>query len=519
MSLKRRNFIKSLGFAGVGAATFSLKEAAAAERPQNWDKEVDVLIIGYGGAGASAAMRAHDEGSQVLVIEKMSEPGGNTSVSSGQVLGTTDKAKTRTYISKLFDYSQCELDPKLLEAYIDGLEHTMDWMKELEEGNDLYTKSYAAFPFVEGSESMCYSGFSGASTGGPKLMSVYRNAVEKKRGVEVWLSCPAKRLITDPNEGVIGVVAEKESKPVNIKARKAVILATGGYEYDPETKQNFNLGSPIYALGCPGNTGDGLRMASAAGAGLWHMSGLSCPLGVRIPGHTASQAFRPRNQTGYILVDQLGKRFADEKRIEHHIGILSVNHYEGHSLNYPRIPCFAIYDQTGKEKGSFAPSYGSGWLRHREKWNWSRSNDREIQEGIVKQAPTLEELAKIIGIPGDELVKTVNQFNADLASEDGVDKAFGRKGKGEKPNASPIQKGPFYALEIYPTILNTQGGPRHNEKGQVLNAYKEPIKRLYVAGELGSLWGFIYQGCGNNAESLIFGRIAGENASKEKPWS
>lgn len=208
MSLKRRNFIKSLGFAGVGAATFSLKEAAAAERPQNWDKEVDVLIIGYGGAGASAAMRAHDEGSQVLVIEKMSEPGGNTSVSSGQVLGTTDKAKTRTYISKLFDYSQCELDPKLLEAYIEGLEHTMDWMKELEEGNDLYTKNYAAFPFVEGSESMCYSGFSGASTGGPKLMSAYRNAVEKKRRVEVWLSCPAKRLITDPNKGVIGVVDE-----------------------------------------------------------------------------------------------------------------------------------------------------------------------------------------------------------------------------------------------------------------------------------------------------------------------
>lgn len=165
------------------------------------------------------------------------------------------------------------------------------------------------------------------------------------------------------------------------------------------------------------------------------MSGLSCPLDVRIRGHTASQAFRPRNQTGYILVDQLGKRFADEKRIEHHIGILSVNHYEGHSLNYPRIPCFAIYDQTGKEKGSFAPSYGSGWLRHREKWNWSHSNDREIQEGIVKQAPTLEELAKVIGVPAEELVKTVNQFNADLASEDGVDKAFGRKGKGEKPKA------------------------------------------------------------------------------------
>ena len=71
---------------------------------------------------------------------------------------------------------------------------------------------------------------------------------------------------------------------------------------------------------------------------------------------------------------------------------------------------------------------------------------------------------------------------------------------------------------IQPCLI-TQGGPRHNEKAQVLNSFKEPIKHLYVAGELGSFWGFIYQGCGNNAESLIFGHIAGENAAKETPWS
>ena len=501
----RRNFLKC----GAGLAIAPAAGAFAAQVPNPnqiaWDKEVDVLVVGYGGAGASAAITATDSGSSVLIIEKMAEPGGNTSVSSGQVLATKDKEKTRTYISKLFEFSRCELDPKLLEAYVDN--------------SELMVKEYAAFPFVEGAESMIYGGFHDAVTGGPRLMQAYQNAVEKKRNIEVWLSSPAKRLLFNSELGVLGAVVEKNGKLLNVKARKGVVLATGGYEYDDELKTNFNLGSPMFALGCPGNTGDGLRMAGAVGAGLWHMSGLSCPLGVRVPGHQACQAFRPRNQTGYILVDQLGKRFTDEKRIEHHIGILAVNHYEGQTLSYPRIPCYAIYDEDGKERGSFAPSYGSGWLRHRDKWSWSRSNDKEIEAGIVKKANTIEELAKLINVPPQALAETVRKWNDDMSSEKAIDTEFGRIGSGKKKNASPLKRGPFYALELYPTLLNTQGGPRRNEKGQVLNFFMEPIKHLYAAGELGSFWGFIYQGCGNNAESLIFGRIAGENAAKETPWS
>ncbi len=518
MQQSRRNFLKLGAGLAMAPAAQAFAQPVADVKKINWDKEVDVLIIGYGGAGASAAITATDSGSKVLIVEKMAEPGGNTSVSSGQVLATKDKAKTRTYISKLFEFSRCELDPKLLDAYVEGLTHTVDWMKELEDNSDLMIKQYAAFPFVEGAESMIYSGFHGAMTGGPRLMKAYRNAVETKRNIEFWLSSPAKRLLFNNEIGVIGAVVEKDGKALNVKAKKGVVLTTGGYEYDDEFKTNFNLGSPMYALGCPGNTGDGLRMAGAVGAGLWHMSGLSCPLGIRVPGHEACQAFRPRNQTGYILVDQLGKRFTDEKRIEHHIGILAVNHYEGQTLNYPRIPCYAIYDQDAKEHGSFAPSYGSGWLRHRDKWSWSRSNDREIEAGIVKKADTIEELAKLINVPAEALAQTIKKWNQDMASDKALDTEFGRIGSGKKKNASAIKRGPFYALELYPTLLNTQGGPRRNEKGQVLNYFKEPIKRLYAAGELGSFWGFIYQGCGNNAESMIFGRIAGENASKEKPW-
>ena len=85
-------------------------------------------------------------------------------------------------------------------------------------------------------------------------------------------------------------------------------------------------------------------------------------------------------------------------------------------------------------------------------------------------------------------------------------------------SSAPLETAPYYALQIYPALINTQGGPRRNDKAQILDAFGEPIPRLYSSGEMGSLWGIIYQGAGNNAESLVFGRIAGENAAKLENW-
>ena len=85
--------------------------------------------------------------------------------------------------------------------------------------------------------------------------------------------------------------------------------------------------------------------------------------------------------------------------------------------------------------------------------------------------------------------------------------------------SEPLGEGPYYAVALYPTMLNTQGGPKKNVKGQVMDPQDKPIPRLYAAGELGSMWGNIYQGATNNAECIVFGRIAGREAAKEKPWA
>ena len=81
------------------------------------------------------------------------------------------------------------------------------------------------------------------------------------------------------------------------------------------------------------------------------------------------------------------------------------------------------------------------------------------------------------------------------------------------------EEGPFYATALYPTMVNTQGGPKKNVRGQVMDPNDRPIPRLYAAGELGSMWGSIYQGATNNAECIVFGRIAGREAAKEKAWA
>jgi predicted oxidoreductase len=108
-------------------------------------------------------------------------------------------------------------------------------------------------------------------------------------------------------------------------------------------------------------------------------------------------------------------------------------------------------------------------------------------------------------------VKTVDRWNRD--AEAGRDTDFGRT-----LMQAPIVGGPFYAVELSPSMLNTQGGPRRNEKGQIVRPDGTPIARLYSAGELGSIYSYLYQGTGNIGECLAFGRVSGRNAAAETPW-
>lgn len=292
--------------------------------------------------------------------------------------------------------------------------------------------------------------------------------------------------------------------------------------------QNYVKGTKVHGLGNPGNTGDGILMAQKAGAALWHMTGTSCPIGVKVPGLKSCMQVNMLAPS-HIWVDQDSKRFVNEKGVDNHARLLAVDVYDPIHHRFPRIPCFMIFDEKARKKGPITGGATSGYAINRENYKWSFDNSKEIKSGIIKKADTLEELAKIIGIPAGNLTTTVSKWNSDIKS--GKDTDFGRplaKAKGAKiafeGREAPIisepldETGPYYAVEMVPTILNTQGGPKRNAKSEVLDPFNTPIPRLYAAGEIGSFWGLIYQGGGNNAESMVFGQIAGRNVADLKPW-
>jgi succinate dehydrogenase/fumarate reductase flavoprotein subunit len=153
----------------------------------------------------------------------------------------------------------------------------------------------------------------------------------------------------------------------------------------------------------------------------------------------------------------------------------------------------------------------SGWGRIMERYEWSRDNQAELRRGWIKRGETLRDLAAALGLDPAALEASVARWNRN--TESGKDPDCGRR-----KMLVPIVKPPFYAVELSPSMLNTQGGPRRNERSQIVRPDGTPIPRLYSAGELGSIYGDLYQGTGNIGECLAFGRIAARNAVAEKAW-
>jgi succinate dehydrogenase/fumarate reductase flavoprotein subunit len=207
-------------------------------------------------------------------------------------------------------------------------------------------------------------------------------------------------------------------------------------------------------------------------------------------------------------VDKYGKRFADEASIEGHDYGKVFSNFDSHKIEYPRIPLYCIFDEALRRK---APIYDNVLGLNRDRYKWSLDNMEEIRKGWINQGKTVGELASKISVDKNDLENTVKRYNESCKA--GVDPDFGRA----KEYLSPLRNPPYYALPLWPALYNTQGGPRRDEEARVLNVEGKPIPRLYAAGELGSIWGTLYQGGSNIAECLVFGRIAGRKAAAEKP--
>ncbi|MFB3778234.1 MAG: FAD-dependent oxidoreductase [Bryobacteraceae bacterium] len=510
-SVNRRQFFKGSVAAGAVAASGLTPETAKAEGvPSKWNKEVDVVIVGTGHAGLAAAITAADAGAKVVILEKMKKEleGGNSIVSGNMWWTPTDLPQALQYIEAL---SYGLTDKASIQALAEEMMKLNDWLDKLGIQHSPLGIFQPEHPQLPGAK--CVRTWSNGRSGEGRLWIPLREQVEKRK-VEVMYEAPAKVLIQTASREIAGVRAEVAGKPYYIKARKAVILCCGGFEFDFEMQKQFLPGWPIYCQGSPGNTGDGIRMAQQVGAALWHMNNPLAGLGGLVVPEFAPVIIPigiPASR--YILVDKSGKRFMNENRPSRHgFGVKEYTlYFDGVAGDFTRLPCFTIFDETARLRGPIASARKFGWWGWFSGYEWSKDNSKEIEKGWILKGENAAELAGKLGMKTEDLEATIARYNEHCAKQ--VDPDFGRP----KGSLVALDKPPYYAVKLYPTMYNTQGGPKRNAKCQIVDPFDQPIPRLYSAGEMGSFWGWMYNGGGNNAECLCTGQIAARNAVALKP--
>lgn len=497
------------------------------------DREVvytDIAIVGYGLAGATAAIAAHDAGAEVLILEKAARFGGNSILSGGGILTVEDPKGAFQYFQALCNGKTGD---DVIWAQVRKLAQIKDFLRELCKinGAKLTVRNRPGiYPFPgrgafnsvivdEVPRFQCYSWVL-AIGAGALLMKVMEDNVNARK-IHIMTSTSAKELLTDAGGGVSGVLAEKEGREVTIKSRKAVILACGGFEQNKKLQNQYLAAKPYYSMAPLTHTGDGIIMCMRLGASLWHMSHVHGSYGFKYPefpiafrhhidGGRDPYEHRPYSiKMRWIVVDRKGKRFMNEyppapQDTPHR----DLSHFDPNLPGFPRIPCYLVFDETARKEGRIVKPLGLKEVGY----EWSDDNSKEIEKGWIIKTENLDDLAGKINVPADNLKDTVKRWNEFVRS--GKDLDF------ERPSgtmSAPIESPPFYAMESWPILVNTQGGPEHNAKQQVLHISEKPIPRLYAVGELGSMFGHLYELAGNLGECITSGLIAAENACKEHP--
>lgn len=443
--------------------------------------ETDVVIVGAGGAGMSAAIAAKTNGAKVIVVEKMSMVGGNTLRSSGGInaAGTLAQATLGIKDSAELFYNDTMKggynlnDPALVKTMTDKSADAVTWLESL--GASLKEVGASGGQ----SANRIHKAPGGASIGA-YLVPIWKSAADKNK-VEFRLNTTMTEILKNADGSVSGIkVKNSQGKEYPIYA-KAVIIATGGFganldmvvKYNPALK-NFQTTNH------PGATGEGIIMAEKLGAALVDMKEIQIhPTTIPGTGYLITEGMRG---DGAILVDHQGKRFINE--------LLTRDVVSKGVLALPEKSAYLVFDQQLMDRVKLARDYKS--------------------MGYVMEGATVEELAAKMKVSPDNLKATLEKYNASVKAK--KDEEYGRT---EVNLKYTVDKANYYAIEITPGIHHTMGGIKINTNTEVLNAKGTPIKNLYAAGEV---TGGVHGGnrIGGNAvlDITVFGKIAGESAAK-----
>jgi len=504
IKVSRRGALKAAAGLGALAAvnglgfhlTGGVAEAAVKKLPNKWDDEYDIVIAGSGFAGLAAAAEAGSRRSKVLIVDKMPIFGGNSIINGGGYCAWTDKLNLRKTLNRGEDSAQLHFDdtlkggdyfnnPALVRILVDGAPEALNWM--IDEG-DLKLR-----PMLNriGGHSAYRGHISIDGTGRPFVEALKK--VADRNGARIRLNSEITWIWRkDWNGPVLGIQMKTGSRFLNVKVRKAFILASGGFSRDVKLRTSLNpsLVAEYNTTNQPGATGELIRYAQAVGADTLHLAFIQLyPTAEPETGVLDAWALYPSRSpsNGAVFVNREGKRFVSELERRDVVSRAEIK--------LGQKPAYTIFNQR------IVPMM---------------TTPEEIEAGIAKgrvwKADTLAELAGKMGLPPKTVEETIEKHNRYIAS--GKDPDFN---KPITKQMGPLAEGPFYGVSQWPAIHHTMGGLRIDTRARVIDIWGEPIPKFYAAGEVtGGIHGTNRLGGNATAECVVFGRIAGINAANEK---
>jgi succinate dehydrogenase/fumarate reductase flavoprotein subunit len=546
----RRSFMQGAALAVAGAAAAGMsglandQQAFAADAgsntpvglPETWDYEADIVVVGYGGAGAIAAITAADLGSSVFLIEKYPNDTETeirhtpSSRAAGAALlicwNKEDGAKAmRAHTMGLTDQEVCDAWAEKAARHIDyvrllGFNYSQP--QNPAEGGRL---SEGEYPMLFGGANDILSSGSVPGNGSGFMQVARKNIAERSDKISVLWETEGKRLIrNEETREICGVSClTADGREITVKAKKAVALTTGGFGQNEDMKKNYLRGYPAHFYACTNATGDGIKMGQAVGAELVHMTNCQGAGITYHPDWGRGASFSNNNAS--IFVGKRGQRFWYEMGGPSHGTWFEFCKVDPKTGDFPNNPSWRIFGADAKwpliatrEKGFLdGTDTSQDWAPTSEE---IVDKDLMVSKGWVGFAETVEAMAaEILKDPENEgkmdvenLKKTLEDYNRYVV--EGSDPEFGRP-----PNTLQAVNPPYYWLKNYPGGAATQGGLKKNGKGQVVDPFGEPIPRLYVAGENGNAWACFYPRAGTNtSDNVAFGWIIGEEMSALEPW-
>lgn len=465
-----------------------------------WNAKYDVIVVGFGGAGAGAARFAADNNAHVLLIDSAPEgsEGGNTRYSGGAFAWGKNFDNLKEYYQQT--YYPFNYDEKDLDTFVKNVLKMKEYSKKYFdiEAQPTGRRPKGEYPEYKNADAMQSQSMTAGMYNGGFWKLLRKKVYERLDKIDIWLESPAKHLIQDPKTNtVLGVQVSRKGKIYNIAAKNGVVLSCGGFENNQNMVQNYLGQGSLAPIGTLYNHGKGIDLAIEAGARLWHMSnydshGLSLNEGKKREKFAYMINWKSLfNGSIFVAGDDGTRYFREDEEDRHGYKYNHGNWVMIPNQNHPHI----VMDQAQYIQ---------------------LSNDKSAKSDQIKQlisyaikADSIENLSKKINAP--KLVQEVKDFNF-LTDEVKRDMFLNRKIE----TMRAFGEGPYYAIPIRHNILHTHGGAKRNENCEVIDLNGKVVPHLYEAGELGDIFATKYIGANSIADLLISGKIAGENAAKPK---